>query len=1212
MTEPKIKYDLEAAVKGEAEAEELAKALRDVGDVLEGDLQSSARNAAAALDTLAGKQRAIESFGTLKRESEGLSAALQQATSTVDRLANELPQAAANTQILADAERAAATAVQTSVQDLDRKKAALKSLQTDTTAVNKRTDEYRQTVTALKDGIKALNADIKLQQSGLRVTAQEAAKAQGAEAGLRKEYELAVGSAQKLSAEVGNKNRALEVSRQQLQGMGVSTTGLVQAERNLQGAVAEVRKEVAAMAPAYQQAAAASSAATRTQAQNQRTLRDGMTSISTQLQRIQQIATIAVGGNYFTGLIKDVADTADEFRNLEARVKLATGEGGGFAESFKGVQQVALDTHSALEGTATLFARITKAGEEAGMASLAAQQQALQLTQTINQATQLSGGSAESARAALTQLIQGFQSGVLRGEEFNSVMEQAPRLAQALANGLGVTTGELRNLAQQGALTTDVVIKALRGQADVVAGEFQKLPPTVGRALQDLSTQWTLYVGQADKGLLSSANVAKVINALAGNLDMVVGSLTAAGKAWAAIKVAGLVADFTRWATSTLTATKAMEANTVAAAANTAAQRANSAAQAENAVAQRANTAASVANTAARAGNAKAWADVGVFTRAAAGAQAAATTAVVQNTAALAGNAAQAAKAGIVWRAASSLVGPWGIAVAALTPEILGLGRALGEQLASWTSWGKMLRENEAQLRTQEEAIKAQAEQMARGNQLFAEARDRQFELSKAAMGLVAEFDKLRKEGTATAQAIEKIGKDFDLASIPGIRDASAVLDKLAADGKISADQFEQAWKTALSGQDLAQFEVMARAAFAGSAREAERLQQVLDASVREAVRRTGLDFDLLKGGISAASRSAINDVEAIVQGMDRLKQQGVDTGLVLGQSLERAIRTADSQAALDALRSRVEDLKGSLGERVTSGLLEQISRQSDDLRLRMDRLRAGIQSTAEAFSFFGLKGQAELQRTARESAEAYEVLRSSGTATAEQLRSAFVRVAQEAIAANKGIAPAWLATEAAIRDVKITTDELGQATVEAIDKGVDRLGRLEHGWRRIGETVAATAAQVEAFQAMQDRYARPDGASIVGATRDERLSGQNAVDNTLLYDVIAKMREGKLGADDTGDVEAVLAALAQNESVFRDLDRSNPGGISTQGLQSRNEMQVVAELLKQFISAQGRTNKTVKVDLRSNGGTSSFNTDDAGAEVVINALKQAKSNAGA
>ena len=54
----------------------------------------------------------------------------------------------------------------------------------------------------------------------------------------------------------------------------------------------------------------------------------------------------------------------------------------------------------------------------------------------------------------------------MRGEEFNSVMEQSPRLAKAMADGLGVTTGELRKMAGEGQLTSETVIKALQGQSD--------------------------------------------------------------------------------------------------------------------------------------------------------------------------------------------------------------------------------------------------------------------------------------------------------------------------------------------------------------------------------------------------------------------------------------------------------------------------------------------------------------------------------------------------------------------------------------------------------------------------------------------------------------------------------------------------------------------------------------------------------------------------
>src|SRR5690606_24866092 len=133
--------------------------------------------------------------------------------------------------------------------------------------------------------------------------------------------------------------------------------------------------------------------------------------------------------------VAEIIETADAFKTLEARVKLATGEGASFVNGFAGVKQIANETFSSIENTGELFARISQAAETLGLA----QAETLSVTRTINEAIKLSGGSAASADAAITQLIQGLQSGVVRGEEFNSIMEQAPRLAKAMADGLGVT-----------------------------------------------------------------------------------------------------------------------------------------------------------------------------------------------------------------------------------------------------------------------------------------------------------------------------------------------------------------------------------------------------------------------------------------------------------------------------------------------------------------------------------------------------------------------------------------------------------------------------------------------------------------------------------------------------------------------------------------------------------------------------------------------------
>lgn len=80
----------------------------------------------------------------------------------------------------------------------------------------------------------------------------------------------------------------------------------------------------------------------------------------------------------------------------------------------------------------------------------------------------ISGASATAAQAALTQFGQALASGQLRGEELNSVMEQTPALAKAIADGMGVSVGELRKKAQDGEMTIEKVIQALERAADSV------------------------------------------------------------------------------------------------------------------------------------------------------------------------------------------------------------------------------------------------------------------------------------------------------------------------------------------------------------------------------------------------------------------------------------------------------------------------------------------------------------------------------------------------------------------------------------------------------------------------------------------------------------------------------------------------------------------------------------------------------------------------
>lgn len=214
--------------------------------------------------------------------------------------------------------------------------------------------------------------------------------------------------------------------------------------------------------------------------------------------------------------IAELAKIADNFQNISAQIRLVSDSSEEFHSALEGVRVIATQTTTSLESTANLYARISQAGNDLGVT----QQQALEVTRAINQSIQISGGSAASADAAITQMIQALQSGVLRGEEFNSMMEQAPRLTTALADSLGVTKGELRAMAGEGKISSEVLINAIREQSAVIAEEYTKIPTTIAGAIGNVKTNFTMLVGEIDSANAASQGIVQTLLYLSDNLDV--------------------------------------------------------------------------------------------------------------------------------------------------------------------------------------------------------------------------------------------------------------------------------------------------------------------------------------------------------------------------------------------------------------------------------------------------------------------------------------------------------------------------------------------------------------------------------------------------------------------------------------------------------------------------------------------------------------------
>nr|DAK65054.1 MAG TPA: Tail tape measure [Caudoviricetes sp.] len=190
--------------------------------------------------------------------------------------------------------------------------------------------------------------------------------------------------------------------------------------------------------------------------------------------KFSQLAAFA--GVSFT--LGSIINTIDEWKVIEGQVNNVTKSQQESKAVQKEIYEIASRTRQQYGSTAELFTSVARNAQELKKST----KDILLFTEDVSNAMLLGGGDASSQQAALVQLGQALGSGVLRGDELNSIMEQAPRLAKAIAEGMGTTIGQLRQMGQEGKLTAQDVFNAIRGQSDRLKMELGKMPWTVGQA----------------------------------------------------------------------------------------------------------------------------------------------------------------------------------------------------------------------------------------------------------------------------------------------------------------------------------------------------------------------------------------------------------------------------------------------------------------------------------------------------------------------------------------------------------------------------------------------------------------------------------------------------------------------------------------------------------------------------------------------------------
>lgn len=761
--------------------------------------------------------------------------------------------------------------------------------------------------------------------------------------------------------------------------------------------------------------------------------------------------------------VAEIIAVSDAFVNLEAKIKLATGEGANFVNGFNGVKQIAAETFSSIENTGELFARITQASEALGLA----QQDVLGITQTINQAIKLSGGSAASADAAITQLIQGLQSGVVRGDEFNSIMEQSPRLAKAMADGLGVTRGELRSMAMDGKLTSEVVINAVRSQGEAIASEFTTLPETVGNAVQTMKNSLFVFIGGMNESVNQSGRLAEAINYISSAFDNI---------------------DPTTMATIEKTFDSVLDTAGVLF-----------------------TTIKDLYTALSDIGGA-----FGVFVKG--GEQVGFLTSVMQSLNFSLGVVSDGLKGISIM--ADSMFGSILIlagGVVSTIEKMKGQSSDLSDELfrqatelhnradakvmefesstrSAWAEMSKTAKDrlNETLADTektydemvakggysaeamQEQYIKVAMAKIAANDQMINDdlrlglaAQDLQATISEtgeviieSSNGAQAAYDGLGQSFAEVALRAVETGSTMQEAltdavpkaqTIGAVDDIISSLSALSSQGKITGEELASginmanerykeieanfaryAAKSIKDNNGIVTSELEKAAALQGLAVQATETGGVLVTQLDRstiASTRTKEQIDELASsvgvGLSKEFVKSSEGLKELIDGFDDLTDAGYDAGEALVGSLTQMTNKASNTAEIEYVIEQWKELgkEGKItGQELADGL--------DLSRTKLDELTDGINSVAEAYGVLGLKTREELAKQAGAFTEAYDIVKKDGNATAQQMQEAFEKTAKASVAANGGVINSFTKTRAAALGLTVAVDEQGRVTV--------------------------------------------------------------------------------------------------------------------------------------------------------------------------------------
>lgn len=849
--------------------------------------------------------------------------------------------------------------------------------------------------------------------------------------------------------------------------------------------------------------------------------------------------------------VKELAEAADSYAMLSAKIQQSTKDSGNFEQAISGVHQIALQTNSTLDNTGALFTRLNTVAKDMGQS----QQFALDMTSTVTKAIQLGGSSTQEAEAAVQQFIQAMQGGVLRGEEFNSIMEGGYGLAEALAKGLGVTTGELRKMAENGELSAERVLAALAKQKAGVDAQYAELPLTIGNALQKIATKWQILIGEMDQANGASATVAQWLSVLADNLNIVevllndIGSgfvwfgdqlkkidpqtiealKTALLSAYDAIKSLGSTIGTVFETTVDVINTTLGQIFNFSSGIDTATDKTNGFTKALQAV----NVVFGFISDGFKALN------IGINLIIGAAYDAAGAFSYWKSKITFGDTSAQAvkdfevmsAKAQEYYKKSSDAAMEFKSAgVEAIRQIGLTQDEKNAERIANNQKTLTDLKAQEAQHVSDYKAI---SDERIKLQQQLVDARKSgdQSAIDAAVAGL-AELDKKEKAYQAESKKIsdEKIKAAQDW--------ANAQIDAATKGGVALSSQTKKTIEAQIAAQGLAvEFDKTGKAIVKAIEQDAGGAVVSLEtrlAQGRKAAAALGLDLDVALNRVSEGFAGKKTNLDSFTKSLELMGVKGSQAANVTYEAWVKWLETAKSQAEIDLAKKKFDEFqeKGVFStKQVEMGMLA--------IRQQTQKLPDDLDETGKAFERLGIKTKEQLKLAADVAIADFNRIQASGQATQADLQKAYQKTIDAAYASGDAARISAANSKAASLGLQVQVDETGKASVKSMNE-------LSNSVENVGQTASGPAA--DGFREL-GRVAREEARSTADEWEAAMASAANdrkafAAETKARGEALSKMIY-EYDSYTRAEVEDKIRSLGYSEDKVKELANS----IWSQGL---------------------------------------------------------------